>query len=58
MYRGGEQMMVWLNVGLVVCYLGIAAGILTDINILVILLPGLVLLLGGTVVGIVKMVRA
>ncbi|WP_312801735.1 DUF1648 domain-containing protein [Corynebacterium variabile] len=58
MYRGGEQMMVWLNAGLVVCYLGIAAGMLTDINILVILLPGLVLLLGGTVVGIVKMVRA
>lgn len=58
MYRAGEQMMVWLNAGLVVCYLGIAAGMLTDINILVILLPGLVLLLGSTVVGIVKMVRA
>lgn len=58
MYRAGEQMMVWLNVGLVVIYAGLVAGTLAEVNILVYVVPGLVVLTGGTVVGIVKMVRA
>ncbi|HCT13230.1 MAG TPA: hypothetical protein DIW82_00105 [Corynebacterium nuruki] len=58
MYRAGEQMMVWLNAGLVVLYAGLAGAVLSGADILLFLIPGFVLLGGGLVVGIVKMVRA
>jgi hypothetical protein len=58
MYRAGEQMMVWLNAGLVVLYAGIAGAIMEGADILLFLIPGFVLLGGGLVVSIVKMVRA
>lgn len=58
MYRAGEQMMVWLNAGLVVLYAGLAGAIMEGADILLFLIPGFVLLGGGLVVGIVKMFRA
>lgn len=58
MYRASEQMMVWLNVSLAVIYVGIAASIIEGWSVLLFVGPGLVLMLGGMAVGIVKMVRA
>lgn len=58
MYRAGEQMLVWLTVSLVIVYAGIAAGIIEGWSVLLFVIPGLILMLGGLVVGIVKMVRA
>lgn len=58
MYRAGEQMMVWINVSLVVLYAGIAASIVEGWGVLLFVIPGIVLMLGGMIVGIVKMVRA
>lgn len=58
MYRAGEQMMVWLNVGIVVLYAGIAASIIDEVDVLLFVIPGMVILVGGTVIGIVKTARA
>lgn len=58
MYRVCEQLLVWTNVSVVVLYAGIAAAIIDGVSILLFVIPGLVLMVGGTVVGIVKMARA
>lgn len=58
LYRAGEQMMVWPNVGIVVLYAGVAASIIEGMDVLLFVIPGAVLLLVGVVAGFVKMFRA
>lgn len=58
LYRAGEQMMVWPNVGIVVVYAGVAASIIEGMDVLLFGIPGAVLILGGVVAGFVKMFRA
>ncbi|MGN0095330.1 MAG: DUF1648 domain-containing protein [Corynebacterium sp.] len=58
LYRAGEKSLVWLNVGLVAIYAGMATTMLSEINATVVLVPGLVVLIGATAVGLTKTIRA
>ena len=57
LYREGERMMVWVLAGLAVVYLGVCLQILADAGATVVIV-GLVLLLGSTLAGIVRLVIA
>jgi uncharacterized membrane protein len=58
LYRAGEQMMVWLNAGVVAVYAGMAAAMITGVNAAVALGPGLVVLSAAVIVGLTKTLRA
>ncbi|WP_304029924.1 DUF1648 domain-containing protein [Corynebacterium glyciniphilum] len=58
LYRAGGQSLVWLNAGLVAIYGGMATTMLSEINATVVLVPGLIVLIGATVAGLTKTIRA
>ncbi|HIW90938.1 MAG TPA: DUF1648 domain-containing protein [Candidatus Corynebacterium avicola] len=57
MYRAGEQLMVWLNAGMVVLYLAMVAS-MTEFTTAPLIIPGMVIVFGAVIVGLVKTVRA